>query len=156
MLDRAFHWLVSTQVWRETSPSHFPVPSGAYEDMVACPACLRWPLRCKRARDLGAQRWRVAAAAPALDAAAFDLRTLPLWELLKAAWRAHPGAGAPLRLEEDCGGDAGRLRVRATASKGTCALDCLHLAPRYNHLAARLLYHALCFDEAGRPTPLGG
>ena len=60
------------------------------------------------------------------------------------------------RLEEDCGGEAGRLRVRATASKGTCALDCLHLAPRYNHLAARLLYHALCFDETGRPTPLGG
>lgn len=146
----------ATWVWREFSPTHFPVDTGSYEDFVRCPKCLKWPLRCaghalRADASMAAQRWRNDAAAPLLERAAADVRVLPLYELVRGDWRSHPGSTEPLDLDGPaCGGDPDRLRRRsrgaAGATKGKCALDCLHLSPKYNHLAVRMLYNLLCFD----------
>lgn len=147
-------------VWRENSATHFPVATGTHEELMqltydgGCPAyggCLKWPLRCSSTSlvhdaSLRDQRWRNDVLRAMLAEASCG-RILPLFELVRQDWRAHPGSMVPIQRNACDGAVTARQAKCCRRKTGVaCLLDCLHLAPKYNHLTARLLYHLMCFS----------
>ena len=125
--------------------------------MIACPGCLKWPLRCsgrslQKDPNLDKQRWRndvLRGIVAEASRTSVDARLLPLFELVKPDWRSHTGSVKGLELDSPaCKGDPSRLARRRDDGGGSCGLDCLHLAPKYNQLTARLLYRRPSGDLA--------
>ena len=124
---------------------------------MRCPKCLKWPTKCTGAAlrsepSLQKQRWRNDVLLPAVDAARakfkLDVRLLSLFDLVARDFKSHPGSHEVLHLDSPaCQNDPERLKIRAAQDRnaGKCAIDCLHLTPKYNHLTVRLLYNMLCF-----------
>ena len=150
----------ATLIWRENSATHFPVSTGTHEEMMrlnydgGCPPyaenCLTWPLKCSSHaltydEALPRQRWRNDVLQTVVRETSCG-SVLPLFELVRSDWRAHPGSTAPVQRNA-CDGAVTARQAKCCRRKtgAACLLDCLHLAPKYNHLTARLLYHLLCF-----------
>ena len=156
----------ATLIWRENSATHFPVASGTHEEMMqlnydgGCPPyasnCLTWPLKCSSHAltydaALPQQRWRNDVLRTVVKETGCGSVLPPLrvgQRRLAGPSRKHRadstnGDGAVTARQAKCaGGRRRRLLIGLPA-----------LAPKYNHLTARLLYHPV-LSSGWRPCAL--